>query len=821
MKEPYENQAKLKKPLLLRIFSFIALIIFSTSLIFSLIFFFMPDPWLKVSHWPVSPALLDKDGQLIHARLSAEEEWCLPIPLEKMGYWLPKVLISIEDKRFYRHHGVDFLALGRAIFQNLSQRKIVSGASTITSQLVRISDPRPRTGKSKLLEFMEALKLETKTSKNEILELYLNRAPFGGPIRGVQAASLLYFNKNAEDLSLGEASMLVGLLKGPTAYRPDRNPEKALERRQFIIGKIAEDTGFAPDMLQLALREKLPHYKINMPQKAWHLADYLFREAFGQKVEVFYTGEKNKTSKNLTEKSNKNLKKSAIISRERADQDSRGSDIHKKWVIKSSLDPLLQKELELALSWQIQGHDKELTGAGIIVENETGLVRAYVGNARFSPTKGRGWVDCAQAPRSPGSTLKPFIYARLMDEGKINPATLLADTPLSFGGLAPRNFTRSYLGPVSVRQALAASLNAPAVRVQRLLGLDKSLKTLRQLGFKHFYHDKRYGDSLILGAGEVTLWELAEAYLCLTRLGERKKISALAKEVDQGSIPRKGSSYKGYNDRIYSRAASWLIADILSDAGRLPFIVQMNEARHEAPIAYKTGTSFGYRDAWCAAYIPSHTVIIWLGKEDGSPHKDLVGISMAAPVAIKMARKLNEENPFALRWYPKPHGVENKKLCALSGENPSPWCPSLKNTEVIKDKFKTIPCAMHIFEKGRLSIKWPEELEDFSQGRILHLDLSRNISIVSPMPNTEYILTPGIENKGIPLKAEGVHYPVHWFVNDEYQGIQGDSTSQIFWKVKDGKHQISLLDAENRSFCAEVKVINLRQKKSPKLENLF
>lgn len=792
----------------------------------------VPDPLAQVRRWPVSPVLLDRQGTLIHARLSADEEWCLPIPLSEMGDWLPKVLVAVEDKRFYRHSGVDLLALGRASFQNLLAGRIVSGASTISSQLVRLSTPRPRTFSAKLLEFVGAWKLERSLSKDAILEYYLNRAPFGGPIRGAEAAARLYFGKRAKELSLGEAALLVGLLKGPTAYRPDRNPRAALRRRQQIITQVAAQTGFPPDLTALALQEPLPVFRPAMPTAAWHFADLALAT----------------------------LPPSGGVAR-------------------STLDMRLQGLLERSLRERLRPLDPHVTAAGILVENRTGEIRAYVGNARFTPTIQRHWVDCALAPRSPGSTLKPFIYLEAIQEGLIIPDTLLADTPLYLGGEAPRNFDRQYRGPVSARAALASSLNTPAVRVQRMIGLRTALSRLREAGFARLDRsDDVYGDSLVLGAGEVTLLELARAYTALASLGLDRPLllrrapvaadttgsakgktpsaavlplsavsrpssagnsapKAAVMALSAGSIPRPESEElfflrplpAGLADmgrqlraaksgelpparQLYSAAAAFLIADILKDPGRLPFLQQLVQARDNMPVAFKTGTSFGLRDAWTVAYTPAYTLAIWFGREDGRADDSLLGISLATPAAMTVMRALADGG--AKAWYSPPTDdpempLGRTRVCALSGAAPSPYCPSTREVWYIPAVWRTVPCSMHTWRDGRRVLVWPPELEDFNRKRFAAEDLSRSVFIVSPMPGARYMLTPGASRQPIALKADGVTYPVHWYVDGAYLGEQTRADLPLYWQPAGGDHEISLLDARERVGSASVPVTDL------------
>jgi penicillin-binding protein 1C len=752
--------------------------------IFAAVWTAAPDPLPQVLSWPVSPVLLDNSGQVIHARLSSAQEWCLPVSLQEMGDWLPKTLVAVEDKRFYQHFGVDVLALGRALFQNARAGRVLSGASTISSQLVRLSVPRERTLSAKVLEFVGAIKLERRLSKEQILEYYLNRAPFGGPIRGVEAAARIYFGKRAKELSLGEAALLVGLLKGPTAYRPDRNPKAALARRQRIIAAVAEQTGFPDDLRNLALEEALPAFRPAMPSRAWHFADLAF-----------------------------------------ATLPSRGG------AVRSTLDLRVQGLLERVLDQQLRRIGGDITAAGVVVDNRSASILAYVGNARFNPASGLQWVDCAIAPRSPGSTLKPFIYLKAMEAGNIIPASLLADTPLRLGGEAPRNFSKSYRGPVTAHSALADSLNAPAVRVTRMLGLRETLFTLRRAGFSFLNRsDEDYGDSLALGAGEATVLELARAYTTLANLGLDRPLllrsatpahkenpamrppsallpSGLADVAAQLAAEQTGELPQAR--RLYSQEAAFLIADILKDPGRLPFLAHLAQLHDNAPVAFKTGTSFGLRDAWTAAYSPAYTVVLWFGRTGGGADARLIGISAAAPGAIAILRTLRAAAPFEQSWYATPSGLGRVRVCSLSGAALSAFCPAGRTVLHIREVWRTVPCAMHVLKDGRISLIWPPELEDFKNRRFVREDFSRKAVIVSPAPASRYMLTPGGRLNPVALKAEGVAYPVHWYADGAYLGRQEREDLPLYWMPQGGEHTISLLDTEERIAVITVPVTDL------------
>jgi penicillin-binding protein 1C len=526
----------------------------------------------------------------------------------------------------------------------------------------------------------------------------------------------------------------------------------------------------------MALQEPLPPFRAAMPDKVRHFADLAFR----------------------------------TLPREGGQ-------------IRSSLDLDVQDLLQRALAEQLKPLGREVTAAGIVAENATGRIIAYVGNAAFDPAANRQWVDCALAPRSPGSALKPFLYLAAMEEGQIIPASLLADTPLRLGGEAPRNFDRLYRGPVRASLALASSLNAPAVRVLRMIGLRGALACLRKAGFSHLDREEaQYGDSLALGAGEVTLLELTRAYVALANMGIDRPLllnqprssspapvavalpSGLAPAADQIRYASSGELPPAR--QIHSAAAAFLIMDILQDSSRLPFLTQLSRTQEKSPVAFKTGTSFGLRDAWTVAYSPSHTVAVWFGKAEGGGDPRILGLSLAAPAAIRVIRALDE--PSAGRPAP-PYSLARTQVCALSGKAPSAFCPATSLEWHIPGVWRTMPCDMHIRRGGAVSVAWPPELEDYARKRLAREDLSRRAFILSPLNGAAYLLTPGGGAQPLPLRAEGVAYPVHWFMEGEYLGEQSRADKALYWSPRAGRHTISLLDSQDRTASAGLEVIDL------------
>ncbi|MDR2352924.1 MAG: penicillin-binding protein 1C [Deltaproteobacteria bacterium] len=539
-----------------------------------------PDP----QDFPISPTLTDRNGEILHVALSKNSEWIIPVLLKDMGH-LPRVAIAIEDQRFYSHFGVDFRALLRALWQNLSNWKTISGASTITTQVVRLARPRDRSLWSKYLEFLEAIKLERTLSKDEILELYLNSAPFGGNLRGVGAASRVYFKKNPRDLSIGESVLLIAILPGPSLYRPDRYPLRALLKRDSLLTILLERGMIQEESLKQAQSETLAAQKFPLPREIPHLSSFLLSTIPSE---------------------NWNFKNPS------------------HWAIKTTIDPDLQKTLEARLQLALQKFPQQITGAAAILDNSHGEVLAYVGNARPSGT--HPYVDCALARRSPGSILKPFIYLKAFNDNLFVPASLIADTPLGFQGAAPRNFDSHYRGAVTASRALSQSLNVPAVRTLRQIGYTQALQTLNSAGFS-LDPQKNYGDSLILGGVEVTLLEVLRAYGTLARGGEDIVPNFL---IGKNSAPRP----------LFNPASVWLINNALIDDTRLPFGLRVG-------YPFKTGTSHGFRDSWLAMYSPKKTLVLWLGDPTGAGHPLLQGLLALGETGAELFKGFGPEGNYS------------------------------------------------------------------------------------------------------------------------------------------------------------------------------
>ena len=705
-------------------------------------------PGEKITKWHWSTVVTDKRGAPLQGYLSKNEEWSLPVPLEEMGAWMPKVAVALEDRRFFSHPGVDGISLLRAMIQNMRAGNVISGGSTITTQLIRLSLPRKRTLRNKAVEFWQAIQLERLMTKREILELYLNKAPFGSNIRGIEAAARAWFSKPAKELSLSEAAILAGLLRGPAFYRPDRHPERVLALRDRLLDRLEELGIASPDEIRRAKLESVPAKRFAIPSSCREASAHAAAQGASPGLRDRY-------------------------GRIRSSIDRRMQDI-------------AEQELRLALS----GLPREITAAAVIVENETGLVRAYVGNMREEGDGPASWVDCGSSPRSPGSLLKPFAYALAFESGKLTPSSLLADTPMSMGQTAPRNFDRLYRGPVSARTALADSLNVPAVRVLRNIGPNRLLDLYRRLGFSCITKDAGwYGDSLVLGGCEVTLLETAGAYRTLATGGNAGLISWIE---EAPSVEKR---------KIISSGVAALTIDILKDERRLMPLYRELFGEEGTVIAFKTGTSYGLRDAWTAAVTKPYTLVVWFGDPTGKPHQALVGIKTAAPPTVRIMRKIT---PPGTNWFEYPSEVKKGEVCPLSGSPRNSLCPRGVIDIFIEGLSSREPCRLHVMGDNGPEVRWPPEIELFLSDREIERTVSM-IEITSPRNNASYIMGSG--GGKILLNSKGGEGEIYWFVDG---GLcpPAEGSGEVWWQMNEGKHKISAADAFGNSAHVWITVIS-------------
>jgi len=537
---------------------------------------------LETSH-----VVLDRDGKLLRAYATSEGRWRLPATEKDVDPRFLKLLFAYEDKRFYEHDGVDLLALSRAAFQFVTSGHIVSGGSTLTMQVARLLEPREhRSLDAKLRQITRALELEHALSKRQILALYLTLAPYGGNLEGIRAASLSYFGKDPKKLSLAEAALLVALPQSPELRRPDRYPEAARAARDRVLDRAAAAGVVPRDEVARAKEALVPHERKPLPVLAPHAADQVLA----------------------------------------AEPDKR---IHRL-----TIDASLQKSLQDLARERAHALGRKISVAILAVENETGKVRAHVGSADYFDERRAGQIDMTQALRSPGSTLKPFIYGLAFEDGLLHPETLIDDKPVRYGSYTPENFDLTFQGTVTVRRALQMSLNVPAIAVLAKVGVSRLSARLTQNGAA-LVLPKGEAPGLAMGLGGVgiKLNDLVMLYTGLAREG-----SALPMREGEDAIAVSGR-------RLLDPVAAWYVGNILIGA-------PPPDNAMPGRIAFKTGTSYGYRDAWAVGFDGHMTIGVWVGRADGAPVPGLYGRGSAAPILFDAFSRTGIA-PVALAHAPK------------------------------------------------------------------------------------------------------------------------------------------------------------------------
>jgi len=599
-----------------------------------------PFPFERLGRAPAI-AVLDRDGTPLRIFLPPDQKWRTPVSLSEVPPALVAALVASED-RFQRFHpGVNPLSAARAALANLRARRVVSGASTLAMQIARMIEPKPRTLPAKVWEAFRALQLEARLSKREILETYLNLAPYGGNVEGIGAASWSRFGKPPSRLALGEIALLTALPRSPNRFDPVRHPEAALLARNRVLRQLLERGVIGAGEFWEAFRQPLPRTRPPLPFEAPHLAQYAL-DAHGRAGEP----------------------------------------------VRTTLDRRVQRAAEQAVARRIA--ELRSTGIGnaaaVVIEIDSRAVRALVGSAGFYDEARAGQVNGALARRAPGSTLKPFLFALALDRGLLAPDSYLLDIPTDFSGYVAENYDGVYRGRVTVREALVRSLNAPAVRLLSQIGLDPFLDFLRRGGLDTLDRPAAaYGLPLILGAGEVTLLELTNLYATLASGGAHRAFTVL----------EAASAAPAATQPLTSPEAARLVLEMLTGIERPDLPQSWELARDAFAVAWKTGTSYGHRDAWAVGVSPRYAIGVWVGNFDGSPVKGISGSRHAGPLLFDLLRGIDRAGPFGA--VPRPPGLRigEIEVCSLSHERPGPFCPRTERLEQISSRTRLPVCAQH------------------------------------------------------------------------------------------------------------------------------
>lgn len=678
----------------------------------------LPPELALASGYRESIRFVDRDGALlreVRADDAARARWT---PVAELGEDTRRALLAAEDRRFALHPGVDPLSIVRAIGSSIAARRITSGASTLTMQLARLVRPHPRSLRGKLGEMALALRIEASLPKDRILEEYANRAPFGPQLRGIEAASWHWFDKAPKDLSLAEAATLAGLPRGPNLYAPDLHPDRALRRRDRVLGRMKDAGWITGEQWSRAVAEPL----FTRPPRGAFGAPHL--------VQALYEG---------------GLGGPAIRG---------GADL-----VTTTIARDLEREAENASAVTLRALEgRHVTAASVVViENATGEVLAYVGAPDVHDGKNGGWNDGVRALRQPGSTLKPFVYGLAMENLGFTAATVLPDVELHLevpgGTYTPLDYDERYHGPVRLRESLASSLNVPAVWTADKLGTEAVLDRLHALGLVSLKESASfYGPAIALGDGEVSLLELTNAYAALARGGIWRPVVTVksVRGKDGLTLPTEETEER----RVMPRVVADVLGDILADAdARLSAFGDRSALELPFPVAAKTGTSKGYRDNWTIGFTREITTGVWVGNFDGTPMEGVSGITGAAPLfraVMEAAMRGRDHAP--LRLEPAAAGLTHVAVCPLSGGSPTAACPHVVH-EWVPAGQHLAPCGMHERQGERVVERFPPEYAAWAKAA--RRDLASpalgvqpregvtRVSIAWPRDGARFLLDPG------------------------------------------------------------------------------
>lgn len=749
----------------------LAAILFSASIPF-LAWFSAPPPldgvaWSRVAY--------DRRGGLLAARMAADQQFRFP-PSDSLPARFREAVVAFEDKRFYRHPGVDALALGRALWGNLTGGA-VSGASTITMQVVRAAAGNPpRTLWRKAREMAQALRLDRRVGKDSVLRLWAALAPFGGNVAGLDAACWRYFGRPPASLSWAEAALLAVLPNAPSLMSPARRPDLLLAKRDRLLRRLRSRGLIDDPTLALSLAEEPPAGVVPFPAAGRHL---LLRP------------------------------------------DWRPG--------RTTIDPDAQRAVEEVAAGYGRAHRAMGIAhmAALVVETATGRVAAYMGN--LPGDGGGGWVDIVPAPRSPGSALKPLLYAAMAGEGELLPGMLLPDVPLNIDGYAPRNFDGEWSGALPAAEALVRSANVPFVTMLRAHGVGRFHGTLRRLGITTLSRSPgHYGLSLILGGAEVTLWDLAGAYASLGRVLLRYGANSGRFQPADIHPPR---LYPGRepalplsDDFPVRPAGIWQAFEAMTALERPDQERGWRRFASSRRVAWKTGTSFGFRDAWAVGVDPLYTVAVWVGNADGAPAPGLVGLRRAAPVMFDIFRRLDTPRP----WFPVPYDdFDTALVCRASGHLAGDRCPEVERAAVSSRGMPRGRCPYHVplwldaarghrstplCAPGGVDTVWfvlPPAMEHYYRRRDLayaplppddpscpSLPSARALRVVYPHAGAEVLLPPG----GALVARVSRNSPqggLFWYLDGALVSSGGQPEARL--SVAPGPHSLYVVDSHGNA----------------------
>lgn len=732
---------------------------------------------------PSSTLVLDKDGNLLRAFLAPDDMWRLRVTDDEISPLLKQAVLTYEDRYFRYHPGVNPVAVARATIANVRAGKVVQGGSTITMQVARLIEPKRRTFLSKIVETFRALQLETHYSKDEILNFYFNLAPYGGNIVGVGAASRVYFDKPPDKLSPGEAALLAAIPNSPNRHRPDIAGNDAEQARNRVIRLLQSENEISAELATLASGEPVPVQRFELPFEAPHLAEFLRSD--NPQEERLYT----------------------------------------------TIDASLQDLAEAKLSEHLRPLSRQgiNNGAVVIIDNRSKAVLALVGSQGFFADSSSGQVNGALAPRSPGSALKPFVYAMALDKGLVSPRSLLNDVPVTYGGYSPVNYDDKYNGAVTVEDALVRSLNVPAINLAAKVGGEEVYSTLKRGGISTLNKPwAMYGLPIVLGGCEVNLLELTNLYSTFANGGDYRPYHLLADDTS--------SAHRA----LFEPATCFLVTEILSELRRPELPTVWDAAVNVPKVAWKTGTSLGKRDAWSIGYDPDFTIGVWIGNFNGKGNSSIVGAEVAAPVLFEIFEAIRSTK--STNWFLQPNSISHRQVCSISGMPATDRCASTTDEMYIDGVSPTHPCTMHeliLVDKKthqrlcnhcrtghdyseEVVTRWPTNIATWMGRNGYRIDPIPEHDphctqvaagdapvIVSPTDNSEFRLSEDVrvEFQKILLDASVSNetQKIFWFL-DRKLIFSGSPDEKFFIAPKPGVHQLICMDDAGRSTEVTMKV---------------
>lgn len=795
MFEIYRNRRFARKPGKLTIFAGVGACLFLIAL-------FIPIPE-SLFRSPYATVLESREGRLLGARIATDGQWRFP-PVESLTEKYKIALLEFEDKYFYRHPGINPVSLFRALRQNIREGRIVSGGSTITMQTARIAyGNRPRTIRQKLVEIWLALRIEVQFSKDEILRLYAGNAPFGGNVVGISTASWRYFGRPLNDLSWAEACNLAVLPNAPGLLYPGKEDESLLQKRNRLLQQLYQKGTIDSLTLRLALAEPMAGKPKPVPMYSPHLVDRAMKEGYDETT------------------------------------------------IKSTLNYNIQIAVnEIVNRYYLNLKFNYIHNASALVADiKTGEVLAYVGNSGYASPEDHGQeVDIITSNRSPGSLLKPFLYALVIDEGLITPGQLLPDIPMYFQGFAPRNFDKQFRGAVPANHALRSSLNVPFVSLLREYGYEKFHHQLGRMGINSLNQPAgHYGLSLILGGGEVTLWEMAGLYAGLVRNLDyynnqkgtnRYNLHVFAPLHYQIT---KNNPEERTSDFMISAGATWHTLHAMQMLRRPDAESNWQQFVNHRSIAWKTGTSYGHKDGWAIGMNSDYLVAVWVGNADGEGRPGLTGVAAAAPLMFGIFEILGGDAHFTIPVADMTHS----QICRKSGQMAAGICPETEEMPVAKTALKTGHCNYH----KPIHLDSTQTFQVHSMCYPVNKMVTSSWFILPPSQawyykryNADFNLPPAImktctdategriemiyprnftkvfvpvEINGDPGRVvfEAAHHNpearIFWYLDDEFIGETTDN-HQIGLFPMAGPHLLSLVDEQGRELSVPFEAINKR-----------